>query len=32
VNNRLNPWYKQREMPAPPKQSFSQWYEKNKKS
>lgn len=32
VNNRLNPWYKQREMPAPPSQSFSQWYEKNKKS
>ncbi|MEZ2440101.1 lactate utilization protein B [Chitinophaga sp. RCC_12] len=32
VNNRLNPWYKQREMPAPPAQSFSQWYEKNKKS
>jgi len=32
VNNRMNPWYKQREMPAPPAQSFSQWYEKNKKS
>jgi L-lactate dehydrogenase complex protein LldF len=30
VNNRLNPWYKQREMPAPPKQSFSEWYKKNK--
>ncbi|MBC9934333.1 lactate utilization protein B [Chitinophaga qingshengii] len=26
VNNRFNPWYKQREMPAPPKQSFSEWY------
>jgi L-lactate dehydrogenase complex protein LldF len=32
VNNRLNPWYKQREMPTPPKQSFSEWYKKNKKS
>jgi L-lactate dehydrogenase complex protein LldF len=31
VNNKLNPWYKQREMPAPPAQSFSEWYEKNKK-
>ncbi|MBC9908877.1 lactate utilization protein B [Chitinophaga varians] len=26
VNNRFNPWYKQREMPAPPAQSFSEWY------
>lgn len=32
VNNRMNPWYKQREMPAPPAQSFSEWYKKNKKS
>ncbi|PSL44889.1 L-lactate dehydrogenase complex protein LldF [Chitinophaga niastensis] len=32
VNNRFNPWYKQREMPAPPAQSFSEWYAKNKKS
>ncbi len=31
VNNRMNPWYKQREMPAPPKQSFREWYSKNKK-
>ncbi|MBV8252179.1 MAG: lactate utilization protein [Chitinophaga sp.] len=31
VNNRMNPWYKQREMPAPPKVSFSEWYAKNKK-
>ncbi|MFY0255848.1 lactate utilization protein B [Chitinophaga sp. 30R24] len=30
VNNRFNPWYKQREMPAPPMQSFSEWYKKNK--
>ncbi|MCD0488948.1 lactate utilization protein [Pedobacter sp. MC2016-14] len=31
VNNRLNPWYKQREMPAPPKESFGEWYIKNRK-
>jgi L-lactate dehydrogenase complex protein LldF len=31
TNNRLNPWYKQRNMPAPPKQSFRDWYIKNKK-
>ncbi len=31
VNNRLNPWYKNREMPAPPKQSFTEWYKKNRK-
>jgi len=27
---RLNPWYQQREMPAPPKQSFHDWYLKNR--
>ncbi|WP_143306077.1 lactate utilization protein B [Chitinophaga vietnamensis] len=32
VNNKLNPWYKQREMPAPPAMSFSEWYAKNKRS
>jgi L-lactate dehydrogenase complex protein LldF len=31
VNNKLNPWYKQREMPAPPKQSFHDWYRQNRK-
>lgn len=31
INNRLNPWYKQREMPTPPKQSFRDWYLKNQK-
>jgi L-lactate dehydrogenase complex protein LldF len=31
VNNRLNLWYKQREMPAAPKESFQQWYKKNRK-
>jgi len=29
VNNRLNPWYKQRDMPEPPKESFGEWYKKN---
>lgn len=29
VSNKLNPWYKQREMPEPPKASFSEWYKKN---
>ena len=31
LNNNLNPWYKQREMPEAPKQSFRDWYIKNKK-
>ncbi|MBN9299541.1 MAG: lactate utilization protein [Filimonas sp.] len=31
VNNKLNPWYKQREMPEAPKQSFREWYAQNKK-
>lgn len=31
VNNSLNPWYKQREMPEAPKESFRDWYQKNKK-
>ena len=29
VNNRYNLWYKSREMPEPPKQSFGEWYKKN---
>jgi L-lactate dehydrogenase complex protein LldF len=29
VNNKLNPWYKQRALPKPPKQSFTEWYKKN---
>jgi L-lactate dehydrogenase complex protein LldF len=29
VKNRLNPWFKQREMPEPPKQSFMEWYKSN---
>jgi L-lactate dehydrogenase complex protein LldF len=31
VNNKLNPWYKQRDLPAPPKESFTEWYQKNRK-
>jgi len=31
LNNKLNPWYKQRDMPEPPKQSFTDWYKKNRK-
>ena len=30
VKNKLNPWYRQREMPDPPKESFREWYRKNK--
>jgi L-lactate dehydrogenase complex protein LldF len=30
VNNKLNPWFKQREMPEAPKESFQSWY-KNRK-
>jgi L-lactate dehydrogenase complex protein LldF len=30
VNNSMNPWYKQRNMPEPPKESFGDWYVKNK--
>ncbi|RYZ26326.1 MAG: lactate utilization protein [Chitinophagaceae bacterium] len=32
VSNQLNPWYKGREMPAPPKQSFHDWYKENRKA
>ena len=32
VNNSLNPWFKQREMPEAPKESFNDWYKKNKKA
>lgn len=30
VNNKMNPWYKNREMPEPPKESFGEWYKKNR--
>lgn len=32
VNNKFNLWYRQREMPEPPKESFRDWYQKNKSS
>jgi L-lactate dehydrogenase complex protein LldF len=31
VNNSLNPWFKQRDMPEVPANSFGEWYKKNKK-
>ncbi|WP_224998974.1 lactate utilization protein B [Cesiribacter sp. SM1] len=31
LNHRLNPWYKQREMPKVPTSSFEEWYRKNRK-
>jgi len=31
VSNKLNPWYKHRDMPEPPKESFGEWYKKNRK-
>ncbi len=30
-NKKMNAWYKHREMPAPPKESFREWYLKNKR-
>ena len=30
VNNGLNPWYKERDMPAAPEFSFKEWYAKNR--
>ncbi|SFC06296.1 lactate utilization protein B [Spirosoma endophyticum] len=32
VSNKLNPWYKHREMPTPPEQSFQEWYAQNRKN
>jgi L-lactate dehydrogenase complex protein LldF len=31
ISNKLNPWYKQRDMPKPPDESFGEWYKKNRK-
>lgn len=31
VNNTLNPWYKGREMPEAPKESFGEWYRRERK-
>jgi L-lactate dehydrogenase complex protein LldF len=30
VNNRFNSWFKQREMPSSPKESFTEWYSNNR--
>ena len=30
INNKLNAWYKQRDMPVPPKESFGEWFKKNR--
>jgi L-lactate dehydrogenase complex protein LldF len=30
TNNAMNPWFKQREMPEAPKESFRDWYLNNK--
>lgn len=30
INNKFNAWYKQRNMPEAPRQSFGEWYAKNK--
>jgi L-lactate dehydrogenase complex protein LldF len=32
VKNKFNPWFKQRDMPEAPKESFRDWYIKNKKA
>lgn len=32
INNRFNPWYRQRDMPSPPKRSFREWYAQNRKN
>ena len=29
VSNKFNPWYRHRDMPEPPKESFGEWYAKN---
>ena len=29
INNKLNPWYKQRDMPEGPSESFGEWFAKN---
>ena len=31
VNNKLNPWYRQRDMPEGSKQSFAEWFKNNNK-
>jgi L-lactate dehydrogenase complex protein LldF len=31
LNNKMNPWFKQRDMPSPPRKSFREWYKENRK-
>ena len=31
INNKFNPWYKQREMPEVPRESFGEWFRQNRK-
>ncbi len=31
MKSKMNPWYKQRDLPKSPKQSFTQWYTSNKR-
>jgi len=31
INNKFNLWYKQRDLPDPPKESFGEWYKHNRK-
>ncbi len=30
ISNKMNPWFKEREMPEAPKESFKEWYKKNR--
>jgi L-lactate dehydrogenase complex protein LldF len=32
ASNRFNPWYKQRELPEAPQQSFREWYQQKRKA
>ena len=32
LNNKFNPWYKQRDMPQAPRHSFTDWHKKNKRN
>lgn len=32
LKNKFNPWYKQRDMPEGPKESFAEWYAKNEEN
>jgi L-lactate dehydrogenase complex protein LldF len=30
AKNKMNPWFKNRELPDPPEQSFREWYRRNR--